>query len=182
MKPKQLAPYIAALFIGLGIPAHGAEPEGGRYKMSPVEDGFVRLDTETGAMSLCTRQTSGWSCQPMREDQKTIGDELSRLRAENAELKEENRRMEETFGLDARGSQRKNEDGSGNQDDSSRDMTDTKPEIQLPSEEQVDQAVDYLERMIRKFRERFENFGEKTKPRPTPEQNNDRQQDDSTPL
>jgi len=39
-----------------------------------------------------------------------------------------------------------------------------KPELQLPSEEEVDQAIDYLESMIRKFRERFEDFGEKTRP------------------
>lgn len=42
---------------------------------------------------------------------------------------------------------------------------DATPEIELPSEEDVDKAIDYLESMIRKFRERFEDFGEKTRPR-----------------
>ena len=35
----------------------GPKPDetGGRYSMTPTANGVVRLDTQTGAMSLCTR-------------------------------------------------------------------------------------------------------------------------------
>lgn len=138
--------------------------------MSPVDGGFVRLDKESGAMSFCTMDPKepnqeAWSCRPIEDQQLELREELDRLKAENTELKDEIRRLEETFLMDK-------QDGGGNRDEGAGppggvppgDM----PQFQLPSEEDVDQAVDYLERMIRKFRERFQDFGEKTDPNRAP--------------
>lgn len=134
--------------------------------MSPVDGGFVRLDQDTGAMSLCAKkqgaeQADGWACTPMDDSQASLRDEVDKLKAENAELKEEIRRLEDTFIAGKR-------DGAGGRDgDQSLQggpPGGMPPGMKLPSEEDVDRAVDYLEGMIRKFRERFEDFGEKTDP------------------
>lgn len=142
-------------FIMFCGPAALGQTEGSRYTMAPTDGGFVRLDTVTGAMSLCSQESGEWSCKPMQTDEQASESELEKLKAANAELQSELRRLE-------------NEKKSGKPDGGSggplsgppRDV----PELELPSEEQVDQAIDYLESMIRKFRERFEDFGEKTRP------------------
>jgi len=36
--------------------------ENGRYALSPISDGVVRLDTRTGAVSTCNNAGSGWAC------------------------------------------------------------------------------------------------------------------------
>jgi hypothetical protein len=69
MAPRTLS-IAAALAALLAAPsfALSAEEKSGRYTMSPVEDGFVRLDTETGEMSFCKRGGDGsWACHPMAD-------------------------------------------------------------------------------------------------------------------
>ena len=36
--------------------------ENGRYAMSPIADGVIRLDTRTGAVSTCSNTGTGWAC------------------------------------------------------------------------------------------------------------------------
>lgn len=141
----------AISLVALAAPAVFAQSDSTRYTMAPTDDGFVRLDTVTGAMSLCSKDDAGWSCKPMANGEKNSQSEIDKLKSENAGLRAELQRLEDEF-ID--GKQGLN--GA------------PKPEFKLPSEEEVDQAVDYLEGMIKKFRERFENFGEKTRPDHTP--------------
>lgn len=123
-----------------------------RYTMAPTENGFVRLDTVTGAMSLCQKAPQGWSCRAMDSNGGASDRrEIDRLRAENAELRSEVLRLEQRLAEQKEG-------------DSSDFSSQHVPQLELPKEEDVDEAIDYLEGMIRKFRERFENFGEKTRP------------------
>ncbi len=63
------------------------QPEGQRYSMSPVEGGFLRLDRETGTVSYCTVKEGVSACRASAEERETFEAELSRLRQENAELK-----------------------------------------------------------------------------------------------
>lgn len=167
---------LAAAALGLAcqavLPAALAQTGSGRFTMAPVEDGFVRLDKETGAMSMCRTQGDKWACRPMEDDQ-SLAEEVRRLQKENDDLRAEVRRLEDTFvGRGDSGSA----PGSGPQTGGPPGGLPPGglpggglPELQLPTEEQVDQAVDYLESMIRKFRERFEDFGDKTDPdRPRP--------------
>lgn len=123
-------------------PAWAAD-EIGRYTMSPADDGFVRLDTKTGVMALCRREDSGdWACKDMADGQRKLRDELHRLEQENSALKDEIRGLEETLGL---------ADGGGKPHDSGTTL-------RLPSEEDVDKAFDYLERMAKKLHERMDKL------------------------
>ena len=116
----------------------------GRYTMSPAEGGgFVRLDTQTGQMSLCNRRDGQWSCLEMAEPARGLSDEVERLRAENRELRAELGRPESaTPGAPAP------ESHAGR----------PSRRLELPSEQDVDNAMSYVQRMLRKFREKLKEF------------------------
>ncbi|MEO1207082.1 MAG: hypothetical protein AAFV45_12200 [Pseudomonadota bacterium] len=160
---------IAMLAMPLAKAAPGDEDDA-RFSMSPVDGGFIRLDKKTGSMSFCKSENGAWSCNPMdvapdadagaAAPSPTLSQsELDKLKAENEELKAEIRKMEEVFGLDGR-----KPPATGDDEGPLAGPPGGMPELKLPSEKDVDQAVDYLEGMIRKFRERFEDFGDKTDP------------------
>ena len=72
--------------------ADDAPPPGtgeGRYTFNKVTDGFVRLDMQTGDVSLCSQHGVGWACQAAPEDRTVLENEIARLRAENAALKKD---------------------------------------------------------------------------------------------
>jgi hypothetical protein len=82
----------AAVLIGPAIGAALADEatpdtEGGRYVFSKQANGFLRLDSRSGAVSLCTEQPVGWACQTAPEDRAVFENEIARLQSENAALK-----------------------------------------------------------------------------------------------
>lgn len=155
-----LAVVIAGFWL-VGTVMAAPDSDGGRYEIEPSDDGFVRLDKQTGEMSLCQRADGVWSCVPMEERRGASKDELARLQQENRDLRRDLQRMEETFGLDAPGKKK----GAGDRDSGAAPAPEGPATLHLPDEEQVDQAIDYLEGMVRKLRERFQRFGDKTEPR-----------------
>lgn len=82
---------IVTAAVALAGPAHSEnsapDNEGGRYVFSKQADGFVRLDTQSGAVSLCREQAVGWACQAAPEDRALFESEIARLQGENAALK-----------------------------------------------------------------------------------------------
>lgn len=135
---RALTVCFSALLVLVATAASSADSQG-RYVMSPTEGGFARLDTETGAMSLCGRKGDRWVCEPMADAAMTLREERSRLAAENAELKAEVRRLE---GLLGPGGERRS----------------AERKFELPSEQDVDRALDYVQRMYRKFRDRLKEL------------------------
>ena len=61
----------------------------GRYTFSKVAEGFLRLDTQTGEVSVCSQRAVGWACQAVPEDRAVLENEIARLRNENATLKKD---------------------------------------------------------------------------------------------
>jgi hypothetical protein len=114
----------------------------GRYVMNPAENGFVRLDTETGAMALCARKDGKWSCEPMEDDALHMREQIDRLTAENQQLKAEIDRL----------------DNKALDEGKSGDLGRPGRKLELPSEQDVDKAFDYVEGMIRKFRDRLKDL------------------------
>jgi hypothetical protein len=76
---------IAPAFADDAMP----ENDGGRYTFSKVADKFLRLDTQTGEVSICSQRTVGWACQAVPEDRAVLESEIARLRHENAALKKD---------------------------------------------------------------------------------------------
>ncbi len=139
----------AALALGIasltsaGLAADDVRP--GRFTMTPADGGFLRMDTETGALALCAKKGDQWACDPMPDTQQSQSRELERLQAENKALKEEIRRMEDVMGLgDPKPGQPPIAGGER-----------PKGGIELPSEKDVDKAFDYVQRMLKKFQERM---------------------------
>jgi hypothetical protein len=88
---KQIVMTIAVAAAVLIGPAWAVEPtpdnEGGRYIFSRQTNGFLRLDTQSGAVSLCSEQPVGWACQAAPEDRAVFERQIARLQNENAALK-----------------------------------------------------------------------------------------------
>lgn len=84
------APLIAGLVLGMTLPvaAQSDEPEAaeGRYSLQEVRAGVLRLDRETGEVSLCRDRDQGWACELIADDRAVYTEELDRLEAENAAL------------------------------------------------------------------------------------------------
>jgi hypothetical protein len=108
--------------------------------MTPAEGGaFLRLDTQTGAMSVCQRKDGRWACEAVPDERRALETEIDRLKSEV-------KRLEELLALPDPGTP----DGKRAQRSG--------PKLSLPSEEDIDRAMDYAQRMMRKFKERMREF------------------------
>ncbi|HEX4408047.1 MAG TPA: hypothetical protein VH206_04660 [Xanthobacteraceae bacterium] len=65
------------------------DTQGGRFNFTKLGDGLVRLDSQTGAVALCSRKGTGLACEIAPEDRALFETEIARLRGENATLKKE---------------------------------------------------------------------------------------------
>lgn len=151
-KAHLLAPAVLAVLAVLPASAQTRDAPG-RFTMQPIEGGFLRLDTQTGAVSTCRAGTGNLVlCQPAQEEQQSLANEIARLRAENVELKAEVKRLQEIAGAQP----------------GPPEAGPPAEKFQLPSEEDVDSALDYLERMFKKFRDRLQNLEKDSKKPGTP--------------
>jgi hypothetical protein len=80
---------VACCFAGIGAAAGESAPdtENGRYTLSPATDGVIRLDTRTGAVSNCSNTPNGWACYAVPDERAAMDEEIGRLQAENEKLK-----------------------------------------------------------------------------------------------
>ena len=80
---------LVGSFGGIGSAVAQAMPDGekGRYSMSTVGNGVVRLDTRTGAVSTCTNGGAGWACYAVPDERAALDAEIGRLQADNERLK-----------------------------------------------------------------------------------------------
>jgi hypothetical protein len=81
----RLSIVIAAVL--LAAPDVSAAEVTGRYVLEKVEQGFLRLDSETGAMALCGAKAGVWECETLKDQSLDLAAELGRLKAENDRLK-----------------------------------------------------------------------------------------------
>ena len=77
MVRKAVVASLAALSLSMLVvvpacaddpPADTPDTVGGRYTLNKVAEGFVRLDTKTGEVALCSQRAVGWACQAAPED------------------------------------------------------------------------------------------------------------------
>lgn len=148
MRVRTLVPLIAPLLMA-GATASIAEttrttadPKG-RYSMSPVDGGFLRLDTETGAVALCIKKDTAWACEPVKDGSGSPAE----LEAENKALKDRVKALEDSKAPHppVTGNEYPTEPPGGSVS-------------QLPTEEEVDKAFDYIEGMYKKLRDRIKKF------------------------
>ena len=140
---------LLAFAFASAATADTADNSAGRFTMSPVDGGFLRLDKQTGAVAMCVRTGTTWGCTPVEDHTPAAAEmELSKLEQENKDLKDRVKALEETL--------------------------ETKPslngppggKVQLPTDQEVDQALDYQERVYKKVRDRIKDLD---KPLPPPD-------------
>lgn len=150
---------LASLPLATGA-AQATDDSSARFSMSPSGDGFMRLDKQTGAVSMCERKDGEWACRSLPDDQKALQDRIGKLEQEKRALQDENRRLEDVMGL--------NPDAPKSGPEAGKPDTLPGPRSgpSLPTEKDVDKAFDYVEGMLKKFRDRLKKLDEETMPPP----------------
>ncbi|MDI4655933.1 hypothetical protein [Xanthobacter autotrophicus] len=87
-----LIPLAAAPALAQGAPqgtpqgtpqaAPSAETSAPRFAFAPVEGGALKLDRETGLVSLCAKRRSGFTCEAVPDTRDAYEAEIARLKAE----------------------------------------------------------------------------------------------------
>jgi hypothetical protein len=148
---------IALAGLALSLTLSGAalaqsrpDTENGRYALSATADGVLRLDTRTGTVSTCNNNSgAGWACYAIPDERAAMDAEIGRLQAENEKLKAElAQRDQATTGktdeaLPKSDSLKKGEPkvAEGGR----------KFEIPLPSDQDMDRVMSFLERAWRRL-------------------------------
>jgi hypothetical protein len=136
----------AAVCIALAAPAlaeqETPDSEHGRYSFSKVAEGFLRLDTQTGQVSVCSQRAVGWACQAAPDDRTVLENEIARLRAENAALKKELL----AHGLALPGTTPPENSGAHETGPHDNDVT-----IRLPDNADIDRMVAYAGQLWHRF-------------------------------
>ena len=123
--------------------------ENGRYALSPVADGVIRLDTRTGAVSTCTNSGAGWACYAVPDERAALDAEIGRLQADNEKLKAELAAREPT--VTGKIDEPLPKTDSLKQPDPKVADGERKIEIPLPSDRDMDRMMSFLERAWRRL-------------------------------
>ncbi|MGY8680346.1 hypothetical protein Q2941_21465 [Bradyrhizobium sp. UFLA05-153] len=148
--------WFSAAVIAVAVAAGGGlvfaqaapDSENGRYTMTPTPDGVLRLDTRTGVVSTCSNNGAGWACYAVPDERSVLDAEIGRLQAELEKLKAQvaagptvSGKVEEA--LPKSDSLKKAEPKAAENN--------RKIEVPLPSDQDVDRVVSFLERAWRRL-------------------------------
>ncbi len=149
------AAFAAAMATGGGLMAAPSAPDGenGRYSMTPIPEGVLRLDTRTGTVSTCTKNDAGWACYAVPDERTALDAEIGRLQAEVEKLKGQlaagptvSGKVDEALPksdplkkAEPRSAEPKSAEGE------------RKIEIPLPSDQDVDRVMSFLEKAWRRL-------------------------------
>jgi hypothetical protein len=129
--------------IGLAVAQMPAAPdnENGRFSFHRVDEGYLRLDTRTGQLSLCARKPTGWACHLLPDERNALEAEIARLQIDNGGLKKE---------LLARGLPL-----PGGMKHNSPPLKLPEVEPKIPSDSDFDRMISFMERVWRRLTEKF---------------------------
>ena len=145
--------YSTLSAVALTTSVAVAQEKPGRYVMSPIDGGFARLDTETGLMSVCKGKADNFKCELAPDATAGAQKDAEKTTAEAKELRAEIKRLEELLGLGD-----KPEGGSKQAEEQRPGSRPGGPGFKLPSEAEVDQAFDYIEKMVKKFKSKLKQL------------------------
>jgi len=78
---------LTLMALPLSAQETGGPSDNSRYTFHRVQDAFLRLDAQTGHVSVCEWTTSGWFCRVVPDERATLESEISRLQDDNLALK-----------------------------------------------------------------------------------------------
>lgn len=122
MRPQHV--LIPATLVSL-VAVSAFSQETDRYRLEKSPNGYVRMDTQTGAMSICEERSGQLVCKMAADERAAFQDEVDRLQSSVKALDERVVKLENS--LSAR------------------------LESTLPSEEDFNKTMSYMERFLRGF-------------------------------
>jgi hypothetical protein len=142
------ASIVCVISTGAVTAQPAPDMEKGRYALSPVADGVIRLDTRTGAVSTCNNSGAGWACYAVPDERAALDAEIGRLQGDNEKLKAQLAAREPTV--------------TGKIDEPLPKTDSLKPatpkadaerkiEIPLPSDRDMDRVMSFLEQAWRRL-------------------------------
>ena len=105
------------------VPAHA--DDAGRYRLEKSADGYVRMDTQTGAMSICNERDGQLVCRVAADERTAFQDDIDRLQGSVKALEERVAKLENSLAA--------------------------RLESKLPTEEEFNKTMSYMERFVRGF-------------------------------
>lgn len=165
--PSRFPKTVAAAAVAFCIAGSGAiaesmpDNENGRYTLSPVTDGVIRLDTRTGMVSTCNNSGTGWACYAVPDERAALDAEIGRLQADNEKLKAQLAAREavvsgKTDEALPKSDPLKKAEPKAAEPKTGESKTaegERKIEIPLPSDQDMDRVVSFLERAWRRLME-----------------------------
>lgn len=154
-------PLVAAcVALPLAWSASAGADTPGRYTMSPTEGGVIRLDRETGAMAFCTGKDGEWSCKDMPESENALRKRIEQLEAEKRAFAAERELWAGSAG------ENKSETPDTDAPPSAEAVPTPPGNLPVPNERDVDKLFDYVEGMVKKFKERIERLEREAEKKP----------------
>ena len=147
---------IAVALFAFSVPLAGAQQsrpdtEAGRYVLKRVDDGFLRVERESGATSLCAKRDARWVCEAVADDRAVLEEEIDRLVRENGELAREIGRLKNRIA--------RLEDGQAPKRSPGR-SDDEQPLFDVPTNKDVDRAMESFDRMMRRLLDTMKEYRE----------------------
>lgn len=156
MRPKGIGEGIGAttaVIVCLASPVAVAQPapgaENGRYALSPVTDGVLRLDTRTGVASICSDKGAGWACYTMPDERTALDEEIGRLQKDNEALRAQLAQREP--GVAGKIDEPLPKSDSLKKSEPKVAEGERKIEIPLPSDRDMDRMMTFLEQAWRRL-------------------------------
>ena len=150
---SKLSTSVAAAMLMLCFGGAAAEPmpdsENGRYALSPVAGGVIRLDTRTGEVSTCSNTGTGWACYTVPDERAALDAEIGRLQADNEKLKAQLAAREPT--LSGKIDEPLPKSDSLKKPEPKEAEGERRIEIPLPSDRDMDRVMSFLEQTWRRL-------------------------------
>ena len=122
----------AVALLGSALaPASAIAQENGRFRLEGTENGYVRLDTRTGAISTCSEQQGQLICKMATEDREAYENDIASLQDRVKKLEDRVSALEGKGGSAASG---------------------------LPTEQEFEKSMSYMERFMRRFMDIAKSF------------------------
>jgi len=144
------AAIVVVTAVSGSLVAAQSAPDGenGRYSMTPIPEGVLRLDTRTGTVSTCTKNDNGWACYAVPDERSALDAEIGRLQAEVEKLNGQiaagptvSGKIDEALPKSDPLKKAEPKVAEG----------DRKLEIPLPSDQDLDRAMSFLEKAWRRL-------------------------------
>ncbi|MEQ1942364.1 hypothetical protein ABMA32_08065 [Mesorhizobium sp. VNQ89] len=139
----------SVLFMPFAAGAQSAEAD--RYRLEKTPGGYVRMDTQTGEMSMCEEKAGELVCRLAADERRAMETEVERLQTEIADIRA---RLDGVKALEERVAKLENSLAA-------------RVEQSLPTEEDFNRTMGYMERFFRSFMSIVKEFeGDGGKPIP----------------